>query len=61
MKNKLIFNDRTATFKDNFSLILYRLSNWLKSADKFSMTTVIDLITGPEGIIDWYNNTKSRL
>jgi hypothetical protein len=60
MKNNVIFNDGTATYKDNF-LILYHLSNWLKSADKFSITTGTDLIMGPEDTIDWYNNTKSRL
>jgi hypothetical protein len=60
MRNKVIFNDGTATFKDSFSLILYRLSNWLKSADKFFITTGTSLIMGPEGIIDW-SNTKLRL
>jgi len=60
MRNKVIFNDGTATFKDSFSLILYRLSNWLKSADKFFIATGTSLIMGPEGIIDW-SNTKLRL
>jgi len=60
MRNKLIFNDGAATFEDSFSLILYCLSNWLKSADKFFMATGTTLIMGPEGIIDW-SNTKSRL
>jgi hypothetical protein len=41
-------------------LILYRLLNWLKSADKFFMATDTTLIMGPEGIIDW-SNTKSKL
>ncbi|KAJ6865748.1 hypothetical protein NC652_037308 [Populus alba x Populus x berolinensis] len=50
MRNKVIFNDGTATFKDIFSLILYRLSNWLKSADKFFMATDTSLIMGPEGM-----------
>jgi len=53
MRNKVIFNDGTATFKDSFSLILYHLSNWLKSTDKFFIAIGIDLIMGPEGIIDW--------
>ena len=60
MRNKVIFNEGAATFEDSFSLILYRLSNWLKSADKFFMATGTTLIMGPEGIIDW-PNTKSRL
>ncbi|KAJ6912338.1 hypothetical protein NC651_014903 [Populus alba x Populus x berolinensis] len=52
MRNKVIFNDGTATFKDIFSLILYRLSNWLKSADKFFMATDTTLIMGPEDEIN---------
>jgi hypothetical protein len=48
------------TFEDNFSLIPYRLLNWLKSVDKFLMTTCTTLIMGLEGIIDWSNIT-SRL
>jgi hypothetical protein len=60
MRNKVIFNDGTTTFEYSFYLILYRLSNWLKFADKFFMTTDIALIMGPEGIIDW-SHTKSRL
>jgi len=60
MKNKVIFNDGNATFKDSFSLIFYRLSNWLKSADKFFMATDTTLIMRPEGIIDW-SNIISRL
>jgi hypothetical protein len=60
MRNKVIFNNRTATFKDSFSLIPYRLLNWLKSADKFFMATDTTLIMEPEGIIDW-SNTKLRL
>jgi hypothetical protein len=60
MRNKVIFNDGAAIFEDTFSLILYRLSNWLKSTDKFFMATSTTLIIGPEGIIDW-SNTKSRL
>ena len=52
MRNKVIFNDGTATFEDSFSLILYRLSNWLKSTDKFFMATGTTLIMGPEGIIN---------
>ena len=44
MRNKVIFNDGTATFEDIFSLILYRLSNWLKSADKFFMATGTTLL-----------------
>ena len=60
MRNKVIFNDGTATFKDSFSLILYHLSNWLKSTNKFFMTTGTTLIMGPESIINW-SNTKSRL
>jgi hypothetical protein len=60
MRNKVIFNDGAAIFEDSFSLILYRLSNWLKSTDKFFMATSTTLIIGPEGIIDW-SNTKSRL
>ncbi|KAJ6951184.1 hypothetical protein NC653_040538 [Populus alba x Populus x berolinensis] len=47
MRNKVIFNDGTATFEDSFSLILYRLLNWLKSTDKF-MATSTTLIMGPE-------------
>jgi len=60
MRNKVIFIDGIATFKDSFSLILYCLLNWLKSADKFFMAIGTALIMGPEGIIDW-SNTKSRL
>jgi len=60
MRNKVIFIDGIAIFKDSFSLILYCLLNWLKSADKFFMATGTALIMGPEGIIDW-SNTKSRL
>jgi hypothetical protein len=60
MRNKVIFNDGAATFEDSFSLILYRLSNWLKSVDKFFMATGTTLTMGPEGIIDW-SNTKTRL
>jgi hypothetical protein len=52
MRNNVIFNDRTATFKDSFPLILYRLSNLLKYTSKFFMATGTDLIMGPEGIID---------
>jgi len=59
MMNNVIFNDGTATFKDSFSLILYRLSNWFKSADKFFIATGTTLIMGPESITDW-SNTKSR-
>jgi len=60
MRNKVIFNDGTATFEESFFLILYHLSNWLKSADKFSMAIGTSLIIGPEGIIDW-SNTKLKL
>jgi hypothetical protein len=60
MKNKVIFNDGAAIFEDSFFLILYRLSNWLKSDDKFFIATDTTLIMGPEGIINW-SNTKSRL
>jgi hypothetical protein len=51
MRNKVIFNDGNATFKDSFSLIFYRLSNRLKSADKFFTATDTTLIMRPEGII----------
>jgi len=44
MRNKVIFNDGAATLEDSFSLILYCLSNWLKSADKFFMATGTTLI-----------------
>jgi len=60
MRNEVIFNDETMTFKDSFFLILYRLSNWFKSADKFFIATDTTLIMRPEGIIDW-SNTKSSL
>jgi len=60
MKNKIIFNYGTAIFKDSFFLIIYRLLNWLNSADKFFMATSTTLIIGPKSIIDW-SNTKSRL
>ena len=52
MRNEVIFNDETMTFKDSFFLILYRLSNWFKSADKFFIATDTTLIMRPEGIID---------
>jgi len=52
MRNNVIFNDRTATFKDSFPLILYRFSNLLKYTNKFFMATGTDLIIGPKGIID---------
>jgi hypothetical protein len=60
MRNKIIFNYETTIFKDSFSLIIYRLLNWLNSADKFFMATSTTLIIGPKSIIDW-SNTKSRL
>jgi hypothetical protein len=42
MRNKVIFNYGTATFEDNFPLILYHLSNWLKFADKLFIAIGID-------------------
>jgi hypothetical protein len=58
MRNKVIFNDETVTFEDNFPLMLYCLLNWLKSVNKFFIITENDLLMGHGGIIDWSNNTK---
>ena len=52
MRNKVIFNDGTVTFEDNFPLMLYRLLNWLKSVNKFFIITENDLLMGHGGIID---------
>jgi len=60
MRNKVIFNDGTATFENNFFLILYSLSNWLKFVDKFFIVISTTLIMRPEGIIN-SSNTKSKL
>jgi hypothetical protein len=58
MRNKVIFNNGTVTFEDNFPLIVYCLLNWLKSANKFFMTIETDLLMEHGGIIDWSNNIK---
>jgi len=60
MRNEVIFNNEITTFKYSFFLILYRLLNWLKSADKFFIANSTTLIMRPKCIIDW-SNTKSRL